>query len=281
MLPQKPKDLEGEIVFSLPLEHSVQLAEDLWHKPNYFWAASAVKLVAWGQREVQVWVCERRLRSVADSLTNSAAASVESAGGNTLNQELVKPIPRFAQCKGVEALWQVWVFSYSFLQKTETGEVKTKGKKGSYVFMTLSPSANTSFGASKMTLHGRTCSLCICVEEYSRNKMPTTVLGFSKYNCTWWTVLNILKFIHPSTVWHWISNLLSPHPLPSATIDCLYTGVNNSVPCFLFNIDLLSILYCTQQTIWAVLGAVDNCIAVLFLRLSKAHCLSKWNPSKD
>lgn len=106
LLPQKLKDLKGEIGFSLPLEHTVQLADDLWHKPNYFWAASTVKLIASGQSEVQVLVCQRRLRSVADSLTNSAAASVETAGGNTLNQELVKPISRFAQCEGVQPLRQ-------------------------------------------------------------------------------------------------------------------------------------------------------------------------------
>lgn len=211
-------------MFSLPLEHSVQLADDLWHKPNYFWAASAVKLVAWGQREVQVWVCERRLRSVADSLTNSAAASGETAGGNTLNQELVKPIPRFAQCTGVEPLWQVWAFSSSFCIRQKQEKWRPKGRKGSYVFMTRSPSANTFSLQLIKWLYMDEPAVYVYVEEYSQNKMPTTVLGFSKH-----TQLAFLTLIHP-----WISSLPSPHPLPSATIDCLYTGANNSVPGFSF-----------------------------------------------
>lgn len=138
------KDLKGEIVFSLPLEHTVQAADDLWHKPNYFWAASAVKLIASGQREVQVLVCERCLRSVADSLTNSAAASVETAGGNTLNQELVKPISRFAHCEGVQPLWQVKVNSFSFLQKTKKAATSVWH---SAVLLTR------SFELMKVTLH--------------------------------------------------------------------------------------------------------------------------------
>lgn len=117
---------------------------------------------------MQVLVCQRRLRSVADSLTNSAATSVETAGGNTLNQELVKPISRFAQCKGVQPLGTSQrVFSFCLLQKTETVEVNTEEeKKGSRIFTTLSVDLQTlSLELIKllyMTLHEKTCCLCIC-----------------------------------------------------------------------------------------------------------------------
>lgn len=90
---------------------------------------------------------------MADSLTNSAAASVETAGGNTLNQELVKASLHSAKECNHSDKFECFILPSA--KDRNYREVKTKEGKGSHVFMTLSRS--TFLGAEKMALYGRTC----------------------------------------------------------------------------------------------------------------------------